>query len=130
MSVIINLAKYFTNLCLQDTISADLAQRMRHTRAFFVNDLQESVHEAVFGKVLHAQEEVREKSDILVLRELAERLMDVVREAQGDVGEDESAIDEKDDIAAEAERVFYETLRIRRLDTRGDDSGGKDVILT
>jgi hypothetical protein len=31
---------------------------------------------------------------------------------QGDVGEDESAIDEKDDITAEAERVFYEMLRI------------------
>jgi len=130
MSVIINLAKYFTNLCLQDTISADLAQRMRHTWAFFINDLQKSVHKAVFDKVLHAQEEVHEKSDILVLHELAERLMDVVQEVQGDVGEDESAIYEKDDIAAEAERVFYETLRIRQLDTRGDDSGGKDVILT
>jgi hypothetical protein len=46
------------------------------------------------------------------------------------VGEDESAIDEKDDITAEAERVFYEMLRIWQLDTRGNDSGGKDVILT
>jgi hypothetical protein len=74
-----------------------------------------------------------QKSNILVLCELVERLMDVVREVQGDVGEDvheESAIDEKDDMAAEAERVFYEMLRIRWLDTRGDDSGGKDVILT
>jgi hypothetical protein len=71
-----------------------------------------------------------QKSDILVLRELAERLMDIVREVQGDVGEDKSAIDEKDDIAAEAKRVFYETLRIPWLDTRGNDSGGKDVILT
>jgi hypothetical protein len=74
-----------------------------------------------------------QKSNILVLCELVERLMDVVREVQGDVGEDvheESAIDEKDDMAAEAERVFYEMLRIRQLDTRGDDPGGKDVILT
>jgi hypothetical protein len=43
-------------------ISADLAQRMRHTWAFFINDLQESVHEAVFNKVLHVQEEVHEKA--------------------------------------------------------------------
>jgi len=71
MSVIFNLAKYFTNLCLQDMISADLAQHMRHTWVFFVNDLQESVHKAVFNKVVHAQEEVHEKSDILVMCELA-----------------------------------------------------------
>jgi hypothetical protein len=52
-------------------ISADLAQHMRHTWVFFVNDLQESVHKAVFNKVVHAQEEVHEKSDILVMCELA-----------------------------------------------------------
>ncbi|KAG2095495.1 hypothetical protein BD769DRAFT_1394861 [Suillus cothurnatus] len=78
----LTLEKYWS--LSHDTISADLAQRMRHTQAFFINDLQESVHKAVFDKVLHGQEEV-----------------------QGDVGEDvheKSAIDEKDDMAAEAER--------------------------
>ncbi|KAG1836203.1 hypothetical protein DFJ58DRAFT_847087 [Suillus subalutaceus] len=88
-------------------LSADLAQRMRHTQAFFANDLQESVHEAVFDKVLHAQEEV-------------------IQEAGGDVGEDvhqESTIGEKDDIAAEAERVFYETLRVIILSGQFRNSG-------
>ncbi|KAG2084194.1 uncharacterized protein F5147DRAFT_782615 [Suillus discolor] len=109
-------------------LSADLGQRMRHTRVFFTNNLEASVREAVLDKVPHAQEKNHEKSDILMLRELAERLMEAIREAEGDVGE-ESAIGEKDEIAAEAERVFYEALRVRRVDTREDSSGGKDVIL-
>jgi predicted transcriptional regulator len=109
-------------------LSADLGQRMRHTRVFFANNLEASVREAVLDKLPHAQEKNHEKSDILMLRELAERLMEAIREAEGDVGE-ESAIGEKDEIAAEAERVFYEALRVRRVDTREDSSGGKDVIL-
>ncbi|KAG1889732.1 uncharacterized protein F5891DRAFT_987267 [Suillus fuscotomentosus] len=101
-------------------LSADLGQRMRHTRVFFANNLEASVREAVLDKVPHAQEKNHEKSDILMLRELAERLMEAIREAEGDVGE-ESAIGEKDEIAAEAERVFYEALRVRRVDTREDN---------
>ncbi|KAG1890842.1 hypothetical protein F4604DRAFT_1913656 [Suillus subluteus] len=114
------------------TLSADLTQHMRPIRALFANNLHQSVHEAVFDTALHAHEEVHEKSNILILRELAEMLMEVIREAEGDVGEDvheESVVGEKDDIAAEAERVFYEALRVRCVDIRGDDSGGKDVIL-
>lgn len=112
-------------------LSADLAHRMRSTRAFFADNLEVSVREAVSDKVPHTQEKGHEKNDILMLRELAERLMEVVREAEGDLGEDvyESAMGEKDDIAAEAERVFFEALRARRADNKEENSGGKDVIL-
>ncbi|KAG1761266.1 WD40-repeat-containing domain protein [Suillus occidentalis] len=112
-------------------LSADLTQRMRSTRAFFADNLEASVREAVLDKVPHTQEKGHEKNDILRLHELAERLMEVVREAEGDVGEDvyESAMDEKDDIAAEAERVFFEALKVRRADIKEENSGGKDVIL-
>ncbi|KAG2136744.1 hypothetical protein BD769DRAFT_1385124 [Suillus cothurnatus] len=121
LAVLIHIGALLVTLCFltknyvnHDTISADLAQRMRHTWAFFINDLQK-----VCTKQYSTKYCMRKK-----------KLMDVIQEVQGDVGEDESAIYEKDDIAAEAKRVFYETLRIRQLDTRGDDSGGKDVILT
>lgn len=112
-------------------LSADLAHRMRSTWAFFADNLEVSVREAVSDKVPHTQEKGHEKNDILMLRELAERLMEVVREAEGDLGEDvyESAMGEKDDITAEAERVFFEALRARRADNKEENSGGKDVIL-
>src|ERR1700692_3726537 len=126
----------------QDTmsLSSDLAQRMKPTWIFklVADDLQHSeqeevfdkvphahVHEAVFDKVPPAQE-VREKNDIITLRELAEKIMEVVREAEGDVG-DETAIEEQDDdIAAEAARVFYEKLRAQQVDI-GDDSAGENI---
>jgi hypothetical protein len=127
----------------QDTmsLSSDLAQRMKPTWIFklVADDLQQSVQEEVFDKVPHAHvheavfnkvppaQEVREKNDIITLRELAEKIMEVVREAEGDVG-DEIAIEEQDDdIAAEAARVFYEKLRAQQVDI-GDDSAGENII--
>jgi hypothetical protein len=114
-------------------LSADLTQRMRHTQVFFADNLAASVREPVLNKVPHAQEKAHEKNDILMLRELAERLMEVVREAEGDLNEDvheRSVMGEEDDIAAaEAKRVFFEALRVRRADVKEENSGGKDVIL-
>ncbi|KAG2746666.1 hypothetical protein P692DRAFT_20875744 [Suillus brevipes Sb2] len=113
-------------------LSADLTQCMRHTRAFFADNLAASVHEPVLNKVLHAQEKAHEKNDILMLRELAERLMEVVRDAEGDLNEDvheRSAMGEEDNIAAEAKRVFFEVQGVRRADVKEENPGGKDVIL-
>jgi hypothetical protein len=96
----------------QDMMSllSDLAQRMKPTWIFklVADDLQQSVQEEVFDKVPHAHvheavfdtvppaQEVHEKNDIITLCELAEKIMKVVREAEGDVG-DETAIEEQDD---------------------------------
>jgi hypothetical protein len=113
-------------------LSADLTQRMRHTRAFFADNLAASVREPVLNKVPHAQEKAHEKNDILMLRELAERLMEVVRDAEGDLNEDvheRSAMGEEDNIAAEAKRVFFEAQGVRRADVKEENPGGKDVIL-
>ncbi|KAG2756764.1 hypothetical protein P692DRAFT_201800228 [Suillus brevipes Sb2] len=103
-------------ILIHDTmvLSADLTQHMRSTRVFFTDNLEASVREVVLDKVPHTQEKQHEKNNILRLCELAERLMEVVREAEGDVGDVyESAMDETDDIAAEAERVFFEVLKER-----------------
>jgi hypothetical protein len=45
---------------------------------FFADNLEASMREAVLDKVPHTQEKRHEKNDILRLRELAERLMEVV----------------------------------------------------
>jgi hypothetical protein len=109
-------------------LSSDLAQRMKPTWIFklVADDLQQSVQEEVFDKVPHAQE-VREKNNIIALRELAEKIMEVVREAEGDVGNETTIEEQDDDIAAEAARVFYEKLRAQQVDI-GDDSAGENII--
>ncbi|KAG1901560.1 WD40-repeat-containing domain protein [Suillus fuscotomentosus] len=113
------------------TWSIDIAQCMRPMH-MFIFPASNPPQSAVFEEAPYIQEAVREKSDILILHELAEKLMEVIREAKRDVGEDLHHVI-KHDITAEVERVFHQAVQARKDDIRGtrrgQDGSGKEVIL-
>ncbi|KAG1728490.1 uncharacterized protein EDB91DRAFT_1253421 [Suillus paluster] len=83
-----------------------------------------------------AHQEVDEQSNTLMLHELAGKLIKVIREAErdGGVGEDIHDVTRHDEIAAEAERVFFEAVKageddIRRARRQHNDSGKDDILL-
>jgi hypothetical protein len=89
---------------------------------------------AVFSKAPQAYQEVGKHDNILMLHELAGKLIDVIREAKKDedMGED-IHVTRHNEMTAEAERVFFEAVKageddIRRARRQHDDSG-KEVLL-
>lgn len=96
---------------------------------FSANNLHQSAQ--VFEKVPDIQEEVRGKSDILMLHELAGKLMEAIREVKRDVDLDlHHATEqdaEQDDIATEARRAFFRA--VQGVARREHDDSGKQVLL-
>jgi hypothetical protein len=80
-----------------------------HIFTFLANNLHQSAQ--VFEKAPDIQEEVRGKSNILMLHELAGKLMEAIREVKRDVDLDlHHATEqdaEQDDIVTEARRAFF-----------------------
>jgi hypothetical protein len=113
--------------------SGDLAQRMIATRVFDFSDHNLRQNAKVFSNAPQAYQEVGERDNILMLHELAGKLIDVIREAKKDedMGED-IHVTRHNEMAAEAEKVFFEAVKageddIRRARRRHDDSGKDDV---
>ena len=112
--------------------SGDLAQRIIATRVFDFLDHSLCQNAKVFNKAPQVYQEVSEhdnNDNILMLHELAGKLIDVIREAKkdGDMGED-IHVTRHNKITAEAERVFFEAVKagednIRRARGRHNDSG-------
>ncbi|KAG1853566.1 hypothetical protein C8R48DRAFT_777081 [Suillus tomentosus] len=113
------------------TWSIDITQRMRPMH-MFIFPASNPPQSAVFEEAPYIQEAVHDKSDILILHELAEKLMEVIREAKRDVGENLHHVI-KHDITAKVERVFHQAVQARkdniRGTRRGQDGSGKEVIL-
>ncbi|KAG2339635.1 hypothetical protein BDR05DRAFT_950975 [Suillus weaverae] len=117
------ITNYFDTVA---TWSVDLAQQMKsmHVFTFWADNLHRSAK--VFKEVPDIQEEVHEKNNILMLHELAGKLMEAIWEAKRDVDEDLHHVAEHDDIAVEAERVFYQAVKGTQ---RGHDDWGKQVLV-
>ncbi|KAG1818607.1 uncharacterized protein BJ212DRAFT_1298678 [Suillus subaureus] len=102
------------------TWSIDLAEQMRpaHVFTFLANNLHQSVK--VFQEVPDIQEEcMHKKSDILMLHELAGKLMEVIQEVKRDVDMNLHYATEHDNIAAEAKRVFHQAVQPGQDSIRG-----------
>jgi len=98
--------------------SGDLAQRMIATRVFDFSD-HNLRQNAVFSKAPQAYQEVGKHDNILMLHELAGKLIDVIREAKKDedMGED-IHVTRHNKMTAEAERVFFEAVKAGEDDIR------------
>src|SRR6267154_401028 len=84
--------------------SEDLAQRMMTTQVFAFSDNNLRQSAKVFNEAPEAHQEVSEQSNILLLHELAGKLIEVIREAKrdGDTGEDIHDVTWHNEITAEA----------------------------
>jgi hypothetical protein len=103
------------------------------TQVFDFSDHNLRQNAKVSSKAPQAYQGVGEHDNILMLHELAGKLIDVIREAKKDEDMGEDIHDTRhNEITAGAERVFFEAVKageddIRRARRRHDDSG-KEVL--
>jgi hypothetical protein len=119
-----------------------MSQMQMQMLTFSANNAPQS---AVFKEALETQEELGKKSDILMLHEIAGKLMEVVREAEAkrDAGGNLYHAAERD-ITPKVKRVFHQAVKVGqdgpvkgirrgeddiRRTRRRQDNSGKGVIL-